>query len=268
MGLNGLGLGVVLGAFLHLAIQIPVIIQTGFAPVFRLRIDLREIFEVIKISLPRTITLSLSNITILVLISFASSLGEGSISVFNLSFNLQSVPLSIIGVSYSVAAFPTLARFFSSGDRNKFAEHIVIATRHIIFWSVPAIFLFIVLRAQIVRTILGSGRFSWEDTRLTAAALALFAISILAQGLILLFVRGYYAAGITKRPLIINTFSSILIIVLALFFVNLFDSSDVFRYFTQSLLRIGDLPNTSVIHAAASLFYWYDNQPCFVVAIL
>jgi len=139
-GLLGLGFGVILGALLHLAIQLPVILRTGFFPSFRLNLDLREIIDIVKISLPRTITLSLSSITILVLISFASVLGEGSISVFSFSFNLQSVPLSIIGVSYSVAAFPTLARFFSSGEKKEFAEHIVVATRHIIFWSIPAIF--------------------------------------------------------------------------------------------------------------------------------
>jgi putative peptidoglycan lipid II flippase len=245
-GLLGLGLGVILGASLHLAIQIPVIIQAGFFPSIRFNFDLREILDVVKVSLPRTITLSLSSITILILVSLASVLGEGSISIFNFSFNLQSVPLGIIGVSYSVAAFPTLARFFSSGEREEFAKHIMVATRHIIFWSIPAIFLLIVLRAQIVRVILGSGQFSWADTRLTAAALALFAVSILAQALVMLFVRGYYAAGITKRPLIIGMVSSALIIVLALFLVNLFSSSDVFKHFMESLLRIEDIPNTAI----------------------
>jgi len=246
-GLLGLGFGVVLGALLHLLIQIPIIVQEGFFPSLRLNFNLGKIIDVVRVSLPRTITLSLSNITILVLISFASVLGEGSISIFNLSFNLQSVPLSIIGVSYSVAAFPTLARFFSSGDREKFAAHIVTASRHIIFWSIPAIFLFIVLRAQIVRVILGSGRFSWDDTRLTAAALALFAVSILAQALVMLFIRGYYAAGFTKRPLIINTISSISIIVFAYFLTNFFITNNTFQYFLESLLRIEGIPNTTII---------------------
>ncbi|HJN62684.1 MAG TPA: lipid II flippase MurJ [Candidatus Paceibacterota bacterium] len=247
LGLMGLGLGVALGALMHLAIQIPVIIQTGFFPSFKFNLDLKEVIDIVKVSLPRTITLSLSNITILILISFASVLGEGSISVFNFSFNLQSVPLSIIGVSYSVAAFPTLARFFSAGEAKKFTDHIVTASRHIIFWSIPAIFLFVVLRAQIVRVVLGSGRFGWDDTRLTAAALALFVVSILAQALVILFVRGYYAAGITRRPLIINMVSSILIVAFAFFLVNLFTTSDVFRYFVESLLRIEDIPNTTII---------------------
>jgi len=246
-GLLGLGLGVVFGAFLHFIIQLPVVMGVGLFPSVRLKLNFRQIFEVIKISFPRTITLSLSNITILILISQASLLGEGSISVFNLSFNLQSVPLSIIGVSYSVAAFPTLARYFSRGDREKFAGYIVTSARHIIFWSIPAIFLFIVLRAQIVRVILGSGRFDWDNTRLTAAALALFSISILAQSLVMLFIRGYYAAGFTKKPLIINIFSSLLTVGLALFLVKLFSTSDVFQFFIESLLRIEGINNTGII---------------------
>ena len=77
--------------------------------------------------------------------------------------------------------------------------------------------MFIVLRAQIVRTILGSGSFSWSDTKLTAASLAIFVVSAIAQGLILLFIRGYYASGNTKKPLLINTISAILIIVFSFY---------------------------------------------------
>lgn len=73
--------------------------------------------KVIFLSLPRTLALSAHQISLLFLISFASLMASGSIAVFNLSFNLQSVPLAIIGVSYSVAAFPTLAKMFSNGQK-------------------------------------------------------------------------------------------------------------------------------------------------------
>jgi len=246
-GISGLAYGVVLGAFLHLLVQIPTVLQAGFFPRLNLRFKLSVIAETVRISLPRTLTLAVNNIALLVLISLASVIGEGSITVFSFSFNLQSVPLTIIGVSYSVAAFPTLARYFSIGDRLSFARNISVAARHIIFWSIPGVFLFIVLRAQIVRTILGSGQFSWDDTRLTAAALALFALSLLAQALILLFVRGYYAAGYTRKPLIINTLSSILIVASGLFLVELFNNSDVFRFFMEKLLRIEGIEGSAII---------------------
>ena len=247
LGLSGIVYGVVLGALLHMLIQLPVLIKNGFIPRFTFRFNWEEIGQVIVVSLPRTITLSAHHLTLLVLIALASFMKEGSISVFNLSFNLQSVPLSIIGVSYSVAAFPTLARLFSNGDREAFVNQITTAIRHIIFWSLPILVLFIVLRAQIVRTILGTGLFDWSATRLTAAALALFVVSVAAQGLMLLFVRGYYAAGKTSKPLVINIFSSLFIILSAFFLVRLFDSSDFFRYFIESLFRVEDLEGTEVL---------------------
>ncbi len=154
-----------MGAFFHLAVQIPVIIREGFVPKLSFSIDFRSIKKVLTLSLPRTFALSVGHISILALISLASLISAGSISIFQLSFNLQSVPLSIIGVSYSVAAFPTLSRLFSSGEKQKFFDHFANAARHIIFWSMPVIFLFIVLRAQIVRVILGSGAFNWDDPR-------------------------------------------------------------------------------------------------------
>ena len=246
-GIVGLGYGVVLGAVFHLLIQVPTVMRQKLLPQFSFSVNMEEIKRVVMLSLPRTLGLSVNHIALLVLISLASVMTEGSIAIFNLSFNLQSVPLSIIGVSYSVAAFPTLARLFSGNEMSKFIKNIVIATRHIIFWSFPILVLFIVLRAQIVRTILGSGAFDWEDTMLTAAALALFATSLIAQALVLLFVRGYYAAGNTKKPLLINLASAVGIIAFAYFLVAFFESSPFFQYFTESLLRVEGLEGTVVL---------------------
>src|SRR3989338_7703154 len=166
-GLPGLAYGVVLGAILHLLIQVPTVLRFGLLPTFSRRISFSEIKNVVYLSLPRTIGLSVNQVALLILISLASRMPEGSIAVFNFSFNLQSVPLAIVGVSYSVAAFPTLAHLFSKNETEKFVNNIVAAARHIIFWSLPILVLFVVLRAQIVRTILGSGAFSWSDRKST-----------------------------------------------------------------------------------------------------
>jgi len=246
-GIYGVALGVIIGALLHFLIQIPIVITHGLMPAFSLRVSFSEIKKVVSLSFPRTIALSSNQLTLIVLIALASFMIDGSISVFNFSFNLQSVPLSVIGVSYSIAAFPTLARLFSKGEKEAFCRSIVMASRHIIFWSIPAIVLFIVLRAQIVRTILGSGQFDWADTRLTAASLAVFAVSVLAQSLQLLFVRGYYAAGRTKVPLFVNIFSSAFIISLGFLLVYIFQSIPFFRYFIESLLRIDGIAGSSVV---------------------
>lgn len=183
----------------------------------------------------------------MILLALASYLAAGSIAVFNFAYNLQAVLLSVIGVSYSVAAFPTLIRLFTNGDRKQFVDQTATAIRHIVFWSLPAVALFIVLRAQIVRVILGAGKFDWADTRLTAAALAIFLVSAAAQGLILLFVRGYYAAGRTKKPLLINLLSSVVVVVLALGFLRLADTTTFFGQWLGQALRVADLAGTELL---------------------
>lgn len=246
-GLTGLVLGVVGGAFLHMLIQVPSALSAGLLPRFQFPFDLASIKKVIFISLPRTITVSSNELTELFLISFASFLIPGSISVFNFSFNLQSVPFSIIGVSYSLAAFPTLTRLFSKGEQSQFLEQMIISSKHIIFWSIPVSVLFVVLRAQIVRTVLGAGEFNWDNTRLTAAALAFFTVSLVAQNLTTLFVRSYYARGKTKPPLFMNIFSAGLIVVISYAFVIAFRDIPFFQYFMESMLKVSDIPGTIVL---------------------
>jgi putative peptidoglycan lipid II flippase len=160
---------------------------------------------------------------------------------------LQSVPLAIIGVSYSVAAFPVLVDFFNNQNYEKFMSHVMGPIRQIVFWSLPIISLFIVLRAQIVRVILGTGNFDWADTRLTAASLALFIISVVAQSVVLLLIRAYYAAGKTWKPLWITLVSSGLTIGFAYLFLSLYNSTPIIRGFFEGLLRIENVPGSSVI---------------------
>lgn len=246
-GLSGLGYGVAIGAFFHFAIQIPYIFSQGMFPKFSFPIKLSFIKKIVYTSLPRTITVSSNELAELFLISFASFFVSGSVSVFNFSFNLQAVPFSIIGVSYSLAAFPTLTRLFSNGEKGEFVEQMINSARHIVFWSVPISVLFVVLRAQIVRTILGAGRFNWDDTRLTAAALALFTLSLIAQNLVALFVRSYYSQGKTKTPLVMNVFSALLIILGSYYLVQIFQTNFFFRNFMESILKVSDIPGTAVL---------------------
>jgi putative peptidoglycan lipid II flippase len=247
MGVYGLSVGVIVGAFLHLLVQFPVVIGHGFLPKFTSRIVWSEILEVVKLSAPRTLTLSCNSLAFIVLIAMASTLKEGSISLFTFAYNLQSVPVGIIGISYSVAAFPVLVRSFSMKDMDNFISQITQAARQIIFWSFPVIALLIVLRAQIVRVVLGSSAFSWSDTRLTAASIALFIISLVSQGLVMLFVRGYYAAGNTKKPLTINVFSSAMVIIFAYLFIYIFKTYPHVLDFIEGLLRVRNVSGTMML---------------------
>ena len=250
-GIYGLALGVVLGALMHFAIQIPFVIESGLFKITPLKIDFDSIKNVILISIPRTITLGMTQLSILVLLGLASFMKDGSITVFNFAMNLQSVPLSIIGVSYSIAAFPTLAKCFSCGNRDEFLSHIISGARHILFWSIPVSILFVVLRAQIVRTIYGAGEFSWSSTKLTAAALAIFSVSVVAQSLVLLFIRGYYAMGDTKKSLYTSLITGISSVGFSILFIKLFEASDFFKYFIENLFRVDDMAGSKILMIAS-----------------
>jgi len=246
-GIYGLAFGVALGALLHFSVQALASHGCGFTPKFSISINWKDIKQVALISLPRTLGLAFNNIALISIIALASYLKAGSISIFNLSFNLQSVPLNIIGISYAVAAFPTLAKSVSAGKIDEFRSHLKEAARAIVFWSFPVIFLFIVVRAQIVRVILGSGSFSWDNTRLVAASLAIFSVSVIAQGMIALMSRAYYAHGDTKRPLTINLLCSIFIIILSFIFTHIFTTSALFHNFIESILKVEGISGTEVL---------------------
>jgi len=251
-GLSGLAWGVVIGAGLHAGIQIPSILRDGFfrrLPRFK---ETRAFLSTVSISIPRALALSMNQITFIGLTALAGTLAAGSISVFMFSFNLYSAPLAIIGASYSVAAFPTLARALSNGRQAEFIENIATAARHVLFWSLPATALIIVLRAHIVRVVLGSGAFDWTDTRLTAASFALLSLSLVCQGLMLLLVRGYYAAGRTFIPVAVSTGIALGTIGLGGLLIRIFENASALS-FLQSLMRLEDIPGSNIL--ALSIAY-------------
>jgi len=107
--------------------------------------------------------------------------------------------------------------------------------------------MFVVLRAQIVRTILGAGNFNWDDTRLTAAALAIFTLSLVAQNMTNIFVRSFYSRGKTKVPLIMNIISALCIIGFSYILVHIFQTNFLFRDFIESLFKVSGVPGTVVL---------------------
>lgn len=247
LGITGIVAGVILGGILHFLIQVPFVGSRGLLPRITFKVDWKAVWEMFKLSIPRTLTLSATNLELIFLTSFASLVTTGSIAIFSFSNSLQSVPFAIVGVSYALAAFPTLSAFIARGERTAFIEHVTTAARHIVFWSIPITALFIVLRAQIVRVILGSGSFNWDNTRLTAACLALFTISLVAQGLELLFIRAYYAAGMTKKPLLASLFSSVITIGAPFLLILAFNEYPMFKYFVESTFRVEDIPGAAVL---------------------
>lgn len=249
-GVEGLGYGVVFGAFMHMIVQVPYFIAEKSEKRLPIQRVIKDTYEVLTLSIPRTFALAANQISLLAIVALASIFSSGSIAVFTFAYNLQSVPLTIIGVSYSIAAFPTLAHLHAMGKQSEFNKYVEAAVRHIIFWSIPAIVFVIVLRAQLVRVILGAGQFDWNATRLTAAALALFVVSLTAQSITLLMARAYYATGNTRKPLYYGFVDIFVSIISAVLLVLAFDHCLFFKNFVESLLRVGDVPGTDVLMLA------------------
>lgn len=247
LGMLGVVLGVAIGAVLYFIVQLPTLVSLGKIPKLDLNIDWSTIKRVMTLSLPRTLGSSLTNITFIVISAMASLLAAGSISIFQFSYNIENTPLLIIGVSYAVAAFPTMTKLYAAGDKKELLDVLYRTTRNIFFLCIPASLLIIVLRAHVVRLLLGAGAFSWNDTRLVAASVGLFAISIAAQCMVLLLVRAFFAIGDTKSPLVINIWSVAVTIASSLGFLLLYRDAVFFHNFLDSLLRIDDTSGSTVI---------------------
>lgn len=246
-GLNGLGLGVVIGAFLHLAVQLPLLKIAGLSFAATSAINWKDVRQVVRVSVPRTVALSLSQVSFVVLTVFASYMPQGSISIMNFAFAIQAIPFSLIGVSYSVAAFPALSRLWKNDEREKFAHQITVALRHIVFLTLPVTALFFVFRREIVELILGSGRFSTDDVLLTSASMAIVVVSILGQSVVSLLTRAYYATGNTARPLSVNVIASLGALLFVLPLLSLFKTNQAFARFWESAFGIAGIGGTLVL---------------------
>ncbi|MFA7302355.1 MAG: lipid II flippase MurJ [Candidatus Paceibacterota bacterium] len=214
-GLPGIGGGVILGAVAYLMVNVPVLLEAGVLPALRMP-RLALMLPIVRDSVPRSLALGMNSITALALTAMASRIGTGSVSVFTLAGNLQAVPLALIGSSYAVAAFPALSEASALEDKGEFTRVLSSSARHIILWSIIALGMIIVLRAHLVRVILGTGAFDWEATRLTAALLVVLAVGLAAEALKLLFSRALYAARQSWRPLMYQLAAGALTVLLAI----------------------------------------------------
>lgn len=249
MGIMGIGVGVVLGALAHVLIHIPVLGGARLLP--RLVVPSPSlIWSVMKDSVPRSMALSFGAFTTLALTSLAAHTGSGGVSVFTLAGNLAAVPLALIGASYATAAFPVLSEEAENKRTDAFKTTLSAAGRHLIFWSVTAALLTIVLRAHLVRVIYGTGAFDWDATRLTAALLGVLIIGLVAQGLVLLASRAFYAAKRSWNPLIIQVAGLFVSVGCAYLFLWLAATQPFFRDFMEALLRIEDVPGTWIVFVA------------------
>jgi len=203
-GLWGPVIGVGIGAFLFMGIQIPPLIYLGYKQ--RAVIDIRHagVKEVGRLMVPRTIGIAVSQIDTTVDLVLSTLLGARMVTVFTFAQQLQQLPIGLFGATVAQAAFPILSQASAAGDREGFKKTIVSALNQMFFFIMPISALFIILRIPIVRLVFGASRFDWQATVLTGMALSAFSISLAAQSVSQLLTRSFYALYDTKTPVIIG----------------------------------------------------------------
>lgn len=211
--------GVVLGSFLYILVQLPLIRKIGFSFRPSLSLSVPGVLQVCKLMWPRTLSLAVFQIGTLgtvTLISFLSSPGRNYV-IFDYAQTLAFAPVALFGQAIAQAAFPVMSR-----QRQKiesFRATFATSFNQMLYLVLPISVLLLVLRIPVVRLLFGAGLFDWNATVLTGQTLAFFSIAIFAQALIYLVSRGFYALHDTKTPLIVGTISTALLIAMGYIFI-------------------------------------------------
>ena len=268
-GIWGLGLGVVAGAMLHLLVQMPAALSSGFRwqPLFQLKDE--AIGKVFRLALPRTFAAAGLHVNVIVLTALASIISTGSITIFTYADDIQHFPIGLVGISFALAAFPSLSRLFAKQQMQQFGEIFASTFKQVLFLVVPISLLTFLLRAQIVRLIYGAGdKFTWDDTRLTAASLGIFAFGILFQALIPFLARTFFAVQNTRIPTFISIGSVMVNIFLAVFFMGALAVPNALTSLLVAGLKLQGIGDIRVLALPLALVFAGVAQAVFLLLFL
>ncbi len=234
LSIYGLAIGVIIGAFLNLAVQIPELYSIGYRYRFVIEPKNHDIKKIIMLTIPTMFSLAVAQINLTVDTIIASTLQPGSISVINLATNLFYIPIGVFAIPICTAVFPNLVEHISNHNVTQFSQQFSRSTKQILFVIIPSMIFLYIFRAQIVRILLGTGAFDWNDTALTLTTLGYFAFSLPFQSLLPLITRGFYSTQNTTKPLISSSISMLSNIILSLSLTPYFGVSGLALSFTIS----------------------------------
>ncbi len=219
-GIYGPAYGVLIGAGLHLLVQLPLLKKVAFE--YKLKLDLSDggVRQVFKLLPPRIFGSALVQVSSIINNSLAILVATSAAVIFKFADQLQSFPVNLFGASIALAALPTLAGVSSPKDKEKFKNTFLTSFHQMLFLVVPASVVMFVLKFPVVRLVFGAKQFPWEATVETAYTLALFSISIFAQSTVYLLTRAFFALKDTKTPVKVNFFTILFSSSLSLFFVK------------------------------------------------
>ncbi len=204
LGIYSAGVGVILGAFIHMAIQLPLAYKLGFRFKPTINWSLPGVKRLFKLMPPRLFTLGIGEFQNLALGFFATSVGNFSFVVIRLALTLMTIPIRLFGVPISQASLPFLSEESEDKDLEHFRSLVIQSMHQIAFLALPASILLLILRVPIVRLAFGTVNFPWATTLATSRVVAIIAISIAAQAMAQLLTRAFHALKDTKTPLYIT----------------------------------------------------------------
>ncbi len=204
MGVQALVVGVVAGAAAHLLIQVPGLVRYGarWSPGLSLRDP--GVREVIRLMGPRVLGLAVVQINFMVNVFLASHLLPGSISALNYAWLIMLLPQGIFAIAIATAAFPTFAQQAARGERQAMRETLGGIFALLLFLTVPAAVLLLLLRVPLVTLLLQRGAFDAADTALTSYVLAFFALGLVGHAVVEIAARGFYALKDTMTPVLVG----------------------------------------------------------------
>ena len=209
-GIMGVALGVVLGSFLQLIVSAVGLAGLGFDYNFKIYRRNKGFRKVLSLLPARSVDQGMDYVVSLVEVNLASRLADGTVRAYQQALTLHMMPINLIGVAISNAAFPQLTEHLGEGRNDLFQKDLRSLLR-IIFWmALPVSVVIFFTRGYVVHFIRNGGN------QLIAGILGCLVVAILFRTIYHMAARAFYARQDTKTPLYISIFSITLNIILAI----------------------------------------------------
>ena len=203
-GIMGVAIGTVIGALMHLGARLIDSLIAGFRFQAQFKFKTPEFKKTIKLMLPKMFGHPVELATFWGFTVIASTLGIGSVVVMNFARNFMSVPVSLIGITFSTTAFPIMAKAVSDHSKEEFKKTLKNSFWLILGGSTLAAVVVFLIREPLIRIVLGGGAFSEEAIVKTATTLGFFTLAMPTESLVHLLARAFYATKNTVIPVVMS----------------------------------------------------------------
>lgn len=203
-GIAGFAIGVVVGAMLNFAVQVPFIFKKGFKYHFSFNLKHPGVQKIMILLLPVFIGLSVNQINLFVNQFLASTLEGGLVAALRTGQRLMQMPIAIFAIAIAVAVFPTLTNYAAKEDMFNFKKTACLGLRSVFFITIPSAAGLIALKVPLVRFLFEHGKFTQEATTATATAVFFYSLGIFAYSGIQILNRTFYAIQDTRTPVIVG----------------------------------------------------------------